>query len=64
VFLRSSFLAQSFIAPSWRSDDVLQPPQPVPGGGYVVAMQRPVEPARANEILLLLAAQIAIGTVH
>jgi hypothetical protein len=34
VFHRSSFLAQSFIAPSWRSDDAVQPPQAqVPAGG-------------------------------
>jgi hypothetical protein len=34
VFLRSSFLAQSFIAPSWRSVDAVQPPQTdVPAGG-------------------------------
>jgi hypothetical protein len=36
VFLRSSFLEQSFIAPSWRGEDAVQPPQtelPVGGGG-------------------------------
>lgn len=47
---------------SWGAIDVAVPPGA--GGGRYVALQRPVEPERANEILLLLAAQIAIGTVH
>jgi hypothetical protein len=42
----------------------LPPLQPQPGGGWAMTFPEPVVAAHADELLLLIAAQIAIGAVH